>query len=119
MPEVTDDVLATFSEDEIFRISGIRYASDSRYLGAAGVSDNHPIFHAGGLSGELSPDSRFMLKKRASRVFVVFRQFDSSRYQAVPEDLVAGWVPAEQEGEAQGWVDRMNAHIKEFRVTEH
>lgn len=122
MPEATNETLARLIEDgtiESYRIEGPRYTADSSYLGVVGISDHHSIFHAADFSGQLSPDSRFLLKKvqrpgDETRVFVLFRQFDSSPYQGSPEDLVAGWVPAEQEGQAQKWVDGMNAQIKEF-----
>ena len=46
---------------------------------------------------------------------VVFRQFDRSAYQAVPEDLVAGWVEGGDESSARRWVDEMNAEIRRVR----
>jgi hypothetical protein len=121
MPEATDEILARVRDTEYRRIEGPTYTADSVYLGGVGLSDLHPTFHAGGFSGELSPDSRFLLKSLSgdpTAVFVIFRQFDSSRYHASPEDHVAGWVPADHASDAQNWVDRMNAKIIAFGVTD-
>ncbi|MCC6997170.1 MAG: hypothetical protein IT370_21325 [Deltaproteobacteria bacterium] len=130
MPEATDATLTSLAEHgpiESLRIEAVRETADARYLGVVGVSLLHPIFHVIDgfpFSGELSPDSRYMLRKLSrpgheTMVFVLFRQFDSSRYSASPEDLVAGWVPLEQEAQALRWVDSMNWQIQAFAVTDH
>jgi hypothetical protein len=130
MPEATDEVLTKLVEEgpfQSYRLTGLRDTADARYLGVVGISSFQPIFHAGDLfpfSGELSPDSRYEIRvlRRAgepSLVFVVFRQFDSSRYQAFPEDLVAGWVPAEEQEQARDWVHEMNNRIRAFPVEDH
>jgi len=116
MPEATDEMLARLVDNEWYRVEGFRITADARYLGRVGISHAHATFHAGGFSGELSPDSRFVIRKHATRVFIVFRQFDSSRYHASPADHVAGWVPAEDEATAQNWVDRINVQIRDFDV---
>jgi len=104
MPEATDDVLTRLSEGgalELFRIDGLRYTPDSLYLGSVGVSNLHPTFHAG-VSGELSPDSRFVLKKHqrpghATKVFVVFDS--STRHPITPSRKIsslAGFPPSKK-----------------------
>ncbi len=126
MPEATDATLTRMAESGLItfmRIEAVRETSDARYLGGVGISFRHPIFHAGGISGELSHDSRFVLRKLArpgheTMVFVVFRQFDSSKYSASPADAIAGWVPLEEEDQALRWVQRMNDQIKDFGVTD-
>ena len=130
MPEATDATLTSLVEHgpiKSLRIEAVRETADSRYLGVVGVSFLHPIFHVIDhfpFSGELSPDSRYILRKLSrpgheTKVFVLFRQFDSSKYQSSPEDIVAGWVPPEEEAQALSWVLRMNGQIEGFGVTAH
>lgn len=130
MAEATDATLTSLAENgpiKSLRIEAVRETADSRYLGVVGISLLHPIFHVIDgfpFSGELSPDSRYMLRKLTrpghdTMVFVLFRQFDSSRYSASPEDLVAGWVPLDEEAQALRWVERMNWQIQAFAVTDH
>ena len=69
-------------------------------------------------SGELSDSARFFTVPVTRKVegqdglVVLFRQFDSSQFQTFPEDLLAGWVPPEDEVQAQEWVEQMNTHLK-------
>jgi hypothetical protein len=117
MPEYTDDMLANLGTDEFWRISGIRIADPYRYLGSVGITHYWPSFSRD-FSGALSPDSRFTLRivQHAIRdepvAFIIFRQFDSSQYQAFPEDLHSGWVPIALVPQAREWVLEMNLHIE-------
>lgn len=126
MPEATDAVLITLVEAgpfRAYRIDGPRDSADARYLGVVGLADSHATFHVIDhfpFAGTLSPDSRFEIRnlRRSGHptiVFVVFRQFDSSRFQASPEDIVAGWVPEDEAAVARGWVDDMN-HLLRMRL---
>jgi hypothetical protein len=117
MPEYTDAMLANLDTDEFWRISGIRIADPYRYLGSVGITHYWPSFSRD-FSGALSPDSRFTLRiiQHAIRdepvAFIIFRQFDSSQYQAFPEDLHSGWVPIALVPQAREWVLEMNLHIE-------
>jgi hypothetical protein len=123
MPEMTSqELVRQFMElpVESLRIQGIVETEDTRYLGAVGLSREQPIF-SGILgfswNGYLSDSARFYtLPLRASAhgrdgVAAVFRQFDSSKYQATPEDLLAGWVPPEDAHKLDTWVADMNAQL--------
>lgn len=125
MPEATDAVLIELVENgpfESYRITGLVDTADSRYLGVVGVANSHATFHVSDhfpFAGKLSPDSRFEIRAlertgHPSIVFVVFRQFDRSHYQAFPEDLVAGWVPEDEAEQAREWVNEMNDRIRAY-----
>ncbi len=105
---------------ESLRLTGIVEDEDARYLGAVGLMKRQPVFR--GIlgfpwNGILSDDSRFlvrpMVKSSEGRdgVALIFRQFDSSKYQASPEELFAGWVPSEQAAQLDAWVADMNQQL--------
>jgi hypothetical protein len=125
MPEATDEVLTKLVEDgpfQSYRIEGPQDTHDARYLGVVGVANSHATFHVSdhfSFAGKLSPDSRFEIRNlrrpgHPSFVFVVFRQFDSSRFQASPEDIIAGWVPEDEAEQARDWVNEMNNRIRAY-----
>lgn len=129
MPEATKQVLEKLVAEgpiEAYRIEAPLDTADSRYVGVVGVSNFHPTFHVSDgvpFSGRLSADSRFHVVRlegpgNAGRVFVVFRQFETSPDQVTPEDIVAGWVPTSREADAREWVADMNARIAGFSVVD-
>lgn len=119
MGELTPEALRAFLTDpaaEASRIAQVVETEDSRYLGAVGLSRVHPLFHCilgFSFSGAISESARFRLVRATAAgegrdaVVVVFRQFERSRYQDAPEDLVAGWAPPDEE-------DALAAHVRFF-----
>ncbi len=49
----------------------------------------------------------------------VFRQFDTSRFQDGPEDLLCGWVRLEDAVKLEGWVADMNRQLKRLLIVKH
>ncbi len=131
MAEATDESLTDFLENgpvNAYQLKGIVDTGNAHYLGAIGLSKKFSVFHCMdgfAFSGELSPDSRFVLRNVARGgnsldvVVALFRQFDRSKYSEVPEDLIAGWVPANQRAQVQTWIDEMNEHIRKIRAAEN
>src|SRR5689334_20346116 len=101
MPEMTNEELRRFFREgpvQSLRIGGIVETGDTRYLGAVGLSLSQPLFSSilgFNFSGVLSDDARFWVQPVDEGLVAVFRQFESSKYQSTPEDLLAGWVPPE------------------------
>jgi hypothetical protein len=131
MSEMTSQELARFFREgpaNALRIEGIVETGDARYLGAVGLSLRHPVFNetlgfpSGGF---LSDDSRFFLwpiqqsTEGQDGVAAIFRQFESSKYQASPEDLLAGWVPPEDAPKLEEWVADMNQQLKGLLELKH
>jgi hypothetical protein len=124
MGQLTEEVLRQFFADPASRalhIERLTETEDSRYLGAIGLSRRQPLFHSilgFNFSGVLSDSARFYLVPTRAEVegkdavVVVFRQFDRSRYQDSPEDLVAGWGTAEEAPLLEAHVDFMNGEVQ-------
>ena len=128
MPEMTTEELARFFREgpvDSLRIEGIVSTEDTRYLGAVGLALHQPLFSSilgFNFSGILSNDSRFWGRPLRRSVegtdglAAIFRQFDSSKYQDSPEDLLAGWVPPEDAAKLEAWIADMNEQLKALLV---
>jgi hypothetical protein len=124
MGQLTAAELAKFFREgpvEPMRITGIVETADSRYLGAVGLQKQQPIFNSilgFSWSGILSDSARFYAQPvRAAveghdGVVAIFRQFDSSKYQDHPEDILAGWVPPDEAARLEEWVADMNRQLQ-------
>jgi len=131
MPELTKDELERFFREgpvEPLRLDGILETEDARYLGAVGLSLRQPLFHGilgFNWSGVLSDSARFWTARAPGAVdgqdalVAVFRQFESSKYQATPEDLLAGWVPADEAMRLEAWVADMNTQLQGLLALKH
>lgn len=131
MPELTKDELERFFREgavPALRIDGLVETEDARYLGAVGLARHQPLFHGilgFNWSGVLSDSARFYVVPAPDAVdgmdvrVAVFRQFDSSKYQAFPEDLIAGWVPVADAERLEAWVGDMNAQLAGLIALKH
>jgi hypothetical protein len=131
MPELTTVELERFFREgavEPLRIEKLVETEDSRYLGAVGLSLHHPLFNSilgFNWSGVLSDSARFYIVDAPGAVdgmdvrVAVFRQFESSKYQAFPEDIIAGWVPLADVAQLERWVAEMNAHLARLLELKH
>ncbi len=131
MPEMTPDELVRFFHEEpveALKIDGLVETEDTRYLGAVGLSLKQPLFSSilgFNFSGVLSDSARFWVQPLREDVegrdglAAIFRQFDSSKYQSTPEDLVAGWVPPERALQLEAWVAEMNHHLRSLLEIKH
>jgi hypothetical protein len=113
---------------DALRLTGIGETDDARYLGAVGLSRAQPVFRSilgFPWNGFLSDSARFFVVPiRAAvegrdGVAAVFRQFDSSKYQSSPEDLLAGWVPPEDASKLESWVADMNEQLQGLLALKH
>jgi hypothetical protein len=126
MPEMTPEELTRFFREaplESLKIGGVVETEDTRYLGAVGLSLTQPLFSSilgFNFSGVLSDTARFWTQplredeEGVEGLAAIFRQFDSSKYQATPEDLPAGWVPPEDSLKLESWVADMNRHLQKL-----
>ena len=131
MPEMTSAELSRFFREgpvDALRIAGIVETDDSRYLGAIGLSRIHPLFHSilgFNFSGQLSDSARFWIAPLRAAVegrdgsAAIFRDFDSSKYQSFPEDILSGWVPPEDAAKLETWVADMNQQLKALLEIKH
>jgi hypothetical protein len=131
MGQMTSDELSRFFREgpvESLRIEGIVETEDTKYLGAVGLSLRQPLFSSilgFNFSGVLSDSARFWLQPISAAsegrdgVAAIFRQFDSSKYQSSPEDLLAGWVRPEDAAKLEAWVAEMNRHLKDLLQLKH
>lgn len=127
MPEATAEELRRLVDVgpfDAYRLTGPRDTADARYLGVVGISLVNPMFRSMAgfpFNGTFSPESRFELRDvqhpvHGHLVFVVFRQFERSRFQAFPEDLVAGWVPGAEADQARRWIHELNNRIRAYQA---
>jgi len=134
MPELTPERLVSFFADDesaAFRLdltNGLVETDDSRYLGAVGLARAIPQFHSihgFNFSGILSDSARFYVVPVTRAVegrdgaVIVFRQFDRSKYQDFPEDLIAGWGPPEALAALTDAVAFMNGEVARLLVLKH
>ncbi len=103
MPELTREALVRFFSDgpvESLRLDGIVETDDARY--------------------RLSDSARFWIHEARAAVegrdgwVAVFRQFDHSKYQNSPEDLLAGWVGPDERARLEAWVADMNRQLQQL-----
>jgi len=123
MGTATNETLVTFLRSPDagpLQLKGIRETADSVYLGAVGLSLKEPLFHSilgFNFSGRLSPDAAFRVEavtgpdSELTALVAVFRQFESSRFQDFPEDIVMGWVPTSAADALATWMSRMTAQL--------
>jgi hypothetical protein len=125
MPEMTPAELSRFFREgpvDPLRIQGIVETEDSRYLGAVGLHLTQPQFHGilgFNWSGILSDDARFYTVSTSEGLVAIFRQFDSSKYQSFPEDLLSGWVPHAEAAKLEAWVADMNRQLQDLLKIKH
>jgi hypothetical protein len=125
MPQMTAEGLSRFFREgpvEPLRLTGIAENEDSRYLGAIGLHKLTPTFHSilgFNYSGQLNDAARFYSADSEPGVVAVFRQFESSKYQAFPEELIAGWVPHSERARLESWIDDMNQQVKALLDLKH
>jgi hypothetical protein len=124
MSAMTSEELSRFFREgpvDGMRIAGIVETDDSRYLGAVGLMRAQPLYRSISgfpMNGYISDSSRFYLwpsseaKEGKAGLVAVFRNFDSSKYQDHPDDLLAGWVPPEDAAKLESWVADMNEQLR-------
>ena len=127
MAAITDETLHTFFQREpknAFRIEGISHTSDARYLGQLGLHNSDPVCRFG-FWFQLHDQARIYTRSFSSSeagvdgVVLIFRQFDRSRLEDEPSEMLAGWVTAEHASDAAQWVAVFNEHIQELLVIKH
>lgn len=131
MGQLTQEVLSEFFREgsvQSLKLHGVLETEDAKYLGAVGLSLHRPLFHSilgFNFSGVLSDSARFYSVPVSAAVegqdglVAVFRQFDSSKYQAGPEDVLAGWVPLDAAESLQTWIDEMNQLLRSLLELKH
>ena len=127
MGQITDETLHEFFKREppgAFLIQGISETTDARYLGQVGLHNSDPVCRFG-YWFKLHDQARFYTRAYSNEsagiagVVIVFRQFDRSRLEDEPSEMVAGWVTAEHASDAAQWVAVFNEHIQELLVIKH
>ena len=127
MAAITDDILHKFFEKEpknAFRIEEISYTTDARYLGQIGLHNSDPVCRFG-FWFKLHDQARIYTRAFSSSeaevdgLVVIFRQFDRSRFQDEPSEMLAGWVSSDKYSDAAEWVAEFNAHIQKLLVVKH
>lgn len=131
MPELTPEHPVNFFASSVSAAlqldltNGLVETADSRYLGAIGLSRKWPLFHSilgFNFSGTLPDSARFYLVpvtravEGRDGVVAVFRQFDRSKYQDFPEDLIAGWGSSEATSALTEAVAFMNGEVARLLV---
>jgi hypothetical protein len=106
------------------RIEGVSHTSDARYLGQLGLHNSDPVCRFG-FWFQLHDQARIYTRSFSSSeagvdgVVLIFRQFDRSRFEDEPSEMLAGWVSSEKASYAEEWVTEFNAHIQELLVIKH
>lgn len=101
-----------------FLIEGTAETGDSHYLGQIGIHKRNDTFRMGYFF-KLSESSRFWMLPMSDEdvgfdgLAILFRQFDSSRFQEEPQDYLAGWVPLAMAPRAEEWVETFNGYVQE------
>jgi hypothetical protein len=87
-------------------------------LGTLSISRHRPSY-SDGFGHSLRPESRFYkmwfdLGEDGIRGWaIIFRIFDPPDEQTKHFESFPGWVPPEREAEADAWIERLNAEIRD------
>lgn len=115
MMSITDDTIRLLLDSK--QIENLREDPDSWRLGTFGILKRQPSFN-NGWTFPLQATSRFYkrwfdLPDLGARGWVIiFRIFDPVGEPTEPYEQFPGWVPPERGGDADRWIEFLNAQIR-------